>query len=83
MSSVRQVSDQTFYRKNGRWRDSSLVKQEADGKPFREIQFATKEYFELGQRLAKEGCQGTLALGGDILINLDGRMILVRGPVNQ
>jgi Ca-activated chloride channel family protein len=82
ITTVRQVSDQTFYRKNGRWVDGSLVKNEST-KPFREIQFGTEEYFNLAKRLAKDGRQGSLALGGDILINLDGRLILVRGPVTQ
>jgi Ca-activated chloride channel homolog len=80
ISSVRQVSDQTFYRKNGRWIDSSAVHQAAET-PFREIQFGSKEYDDLARKLVKEGRQGSLALGGDILINFEGRLLLVRGPV--
>jgi Ca-activated chloride channel family protein len=80
ITSVRQVSDQTFYRKNGRWVDSSAVDRADTAKPFREIQFGTQEYYDLAQRLAKEGRQGSLALGGDILINFEGRLLLVRGP---
>jgi Ca-activated chloride channel family protein len=82
VSSVRQISDQTFYRKNGRWVDSSAV-DERSPKPFREIQFGSKEYFDLAQRLTTEGRQGSLALGGDILINFEGRFILVHGPANK
>jgi Ca-activated chloride channel homolog len=83
ITSVRQVSDQTFYRKSGRWIDSSAVSQAATAKPFREIQFGSKEYDDLTQKLAKEGRQGSLALGGDILINFEGRLLLVRGPVTK
>jgi hypothetical protein len=82
VSSVRQISDQTFYRKNGRWVDSSAV-DERSPKPFREIQFGSKEYFDLAQRLTTEGRQGSLALGGDILINFEGRFILVHGTANK
>jgi Ca-activated chloride channel homolog len=80
ITSVRQVSDRTFYRKNGRWVDSSLVEHESAAQPSREIQFGTGEYFDLAERLAVQGRQGSLALGGEILINVDGRTILVRGP---
>ena len=82
-TSVRQVSDQTFYRKNGQWVDSSAVSKAAAAKPFREIQFGSQEYDDLTQKLVKDGRQGSLALGGDILINFEGRLILVRGPVTK
>ena len=79
ISSVRQVSDRTFYRKNGRWVDGSLVAHMSTAKPSREIRFGTGEYFALADRLAAQGRQGSLALGGDILLVVDGRLILVRG----
>jgi hypothetical protein len=83
ISSVRQVSDRTFYLKNGRWVDSQLVAREPTAQPSREVQFGTVEYFDLAERLAKQGRQGSLALGGDILIDVDGRSILVRGSASQ
>jgi Ca-activated chloride channel homolog len=82
-TSVRQVSDQTFYRKNGQWVDSSAVSKAAGAEPFREIQFGSREYDDLTQKLVKDGRQGSLALGGDILINFEGRLLLVRGPVTK
>ncbi len=78
--SVRQVADRTFYRKNSQWVDSDLVSQSMNTKPDREIHFGTKEYFGLAERLASDGRQGVLALGGDILIIVDGRLILITGP---
>ncbi len=83
ITSVRQVSDRTFYRKNGQWVDSGFVSQSSIAKPFREIGFGTEEYFDLVERLAAQGRQGSLALGGDILIMVDGRPILVRGPMGK
>jgi Ca-activated chloride channel family protein len=83
VTSVRQVSDRTYYRKNGQWLDSSLVARGSVVHPSHEIQFGTEEYFDLAQRLAAQGRQGSLALGGDILLVVDGRMILVRGPEAQ
>lgn len=83
ITSVRQVSDRTYYRKNGQWLDSSLAAHAPTASPSREIRFGTKEYFDLAERLASKGRQGILALGGDILIVVDGRLILVRSPEAQ
>ncbi|MBN1566890.1 MAG: VWA domain-containing protein [Acidobacteria bacterium] len=83
ITSVRQISDRTYYRKNGRWLDSSLVGNASTARPSQEIRFASKEYFDLSERLAAKGRQGSLALNGDILIVVDGRLILVRGPEAQ
>jgi Ca-activated chloride channel family protein len=83
VSSVRQVSDRTFYRKNGRWLDSGFVSKSLIAETYREIGFGTEEYFSLAERLAVQGRQGSLALGGDILIMVDGRPVLVRSPMNK
>jgi Ca-activated chloride channel family protein len=83
ITAVRQVSDRTFFLKNGRWVDSALVAQSSVVKPSREIRFGTGEYFDIAERLAAQGRQGSLALGDDTLIVVDGRPILVRSPAEQ
>jgi hypothetical protein len=80
IASVRQVADRTYYRKNGRWLDSILVEHASTAKPSKEIQFGSKEHLDLAERLAQQGRQGSLALGGDIFMVVDGVSIIVHGP---
>ena len=56
------------------------MSQSMDARPDSEIRFGTEEYFELADHLASDDRQGALALGGDILIIVDGRLILITGP---
>jgi len=79
VTSVRQVNDRAYYRRGSRWVDSRLVENESDhaGKAH-VIEFATKEYFELLEKLAEEHQQASVALEGDILLMVDNRAVLVR-----
>ena len=79
INTVQQVNDRAFYRKSGRWVDSRLVEKEREIKPSRVIEFGSDEYYQLAQRLARTGRQGSIALTGDILLEIDGETILVRG----
>jgi len=75
--SVRQSADQTLYRRGSRWVDARLLEQ-AESEPERVIEFASEEYFELVDRLAKENRQSVLAVEGDVYLLLDGRRTLIR-----
>jgi Ca-activated chloride channel family protein len=75
--SVRQAADQTFYRRGSRWIDARLLEQE-ESEPERVIEFASDEYFELADRLAKENRQSMLAVEGDVYLLLDGQRTLIR-----
>jgi Ca-activated chloride channel family protein len=83
ITSVRQVSDRTFYLKNNQWVDSNLVSHASAFKPSCVIHFGSKKYFDLAARLASQGRQGILALEGDILTVLDGHSILITGAAHQ
>ena len=78
ISTVQQVNDRAFYRRGKRWVDSRLVQKE-EVKPGRVIEFGTEEFYELALRLARSGRQGSISLEGDILLQVDGEAILVRG----
>jgi len=78
ITSVQQINDQAYYRRANRWVDSRLVQNEAQIKPNKTIEFGTKEFLELAQKLARESRQGSIALRGDILLLVDGDAILVR-----
>ena len=75
--SVLQNADQTLYRRGTRWVDAQLLDQ-AEEEPERTIEFASDEYFELANRLAKENRQSVLAVAGDIYLLLDGKRTLIR-----
>ena len=78
ITSVQQINDRAYYRKSGRWVDSELVEKESQIKPTRIIEFGTKEFIELAEKLAKDNRQGSIALRGDILLMIDGEAVLVR-----
>jgi len=78
VTTVQQVNDRAFYRKDGRWVDSRLVSKESLLKPDRVIEFGSDEFGELLTRLVKEGRQASIALQGDILMEMDGKTVLIR-----
>ena len=78
IATVQQINDQAYYRRANRWVDSRLVQKEAEVKPSRVIEFGSKEFIELAQKLARENRQGSIALRGDILLLVDGEPVLVR-----
>ena len=78
ITSVQQINDRAYYHRNGRWIDSDLVEKESQIKPTRIIEFGTKEFIELAEKLAKDNRQGSIALRGDILLMIDGEAVLVR-----
>ena len=75
--SVQQVNDRAFYRRGNRWVDSQLVEKQ-DAQPAREVDFGSEEFMDMARKLAKDGRQGTVALEGDILLEVDGESVLVR-----
>ncbi len=77
ITTVQQVSDRAFYRREGRWVDSRLVTKEDQIQPDRVIEFGSAEFRELAGRLARDGRQGSLALRGDILMLVGDELILV------
>lgn len=75
---VQQVSDRTFFQRGGCWIDSQAI---ADASkrllPDRIIAFGSTEYWELVDQLVREDRQGIASLGGEVLLRLDGRNVLI------
>jgi hypothetical protein len=44
------------------------------------IAFGSQEFRELAARLAHEGRQGSIALRGDVLLQVDGQPVLIQAP---
>jgi Ca-activated chloride channel family protein len=78
ISTVQQVNGDAYYRRGNQWTDSRLVAQAPAAPPARVIEFGSKEYFELAEKLAAENRQGSISLEGDILLMVDGQPVLIR-----
>jgi Ca-activated chloride channel family protein len=79
ITTVQNVADRTFFQRNNRWIDSTLLKFENE-KPDRTVEFGTPEYMKLAEDLARSNRQAALALGGDVLIQIGKERVLVKGP---
>ncbi|MEK7483915.1 MAG: VIT domain-containing protein [Planctomycetota bacterium] len=76
ITNVQQVNDCTFYQKDGCWVDSRVVEKEQI-KATRTIILGSPEFYELVQKLVQQGRQGCIALRGNILLSVDGELILI------
>jgi Ca-activated chloride channel homolog len=83
ITNVQQITDRTFFRRNERWVDSSLLEREKNLKPDQTIEFGTPEFYKLVDRLVQEGRQGILALSGEMLLMIDGKTVLIKVPAKE
>ncbi|HXQ68879.1 MAG TPA: VIT and VWA domain-containing protein [Pyrinomonadaceae bacterium] len=79
ITTVQQITDRTFFKRNNRWVDASALKNET-AKPDQVIEFGTPEFDKLVDRLIRDGRQGILALSGEMLLMIDGKTVLVKAP---
>ena len=79
ITSVQQITDRTFFKRNNRWVDASALKNEA-AKPDRVIEFGTPEFDKLVDQLLRDGREGILALSGEMLLMVDGKTVLIKAP---
>jgi len=83
IATVQQINDRAFYRRGNRWVESVLVDSEAQVKPTKVIEFGSKDFIELAQKLARVNRQGSIALGGDVLLLVDGESVLIKAPAEN
>ncbi len=83
ITNVQQITDRTFFRRNNRWVDASVLDRETTLKPDQTIEFGTTEFYQLVDRLVQQGRQGILALSGELLVVVDGKTILIKAPPKQ
>ena len=76
-TSVQQVGDRAFYQRNGTWIDSRVITN-AESTPDRVIDIGSPEFRRLAERLAEQGREGSVALRGSILLEVDGKMVLCK-----
>ncbi|MFN0059098.1 MAG: VWA domain-containing protein [Planctomycetota bacterium] len=79
---VQQIADRAFFRRNGRWTDSRLLDRTSaeSGSEIgaKIIEVGTPQHASLLDRLTSEKRQACLSLAGDILMLIDGEVLLVR-----
>ena len=79
ITTVQQITDRTFFKRNNRWVDSGALKNETV-KPDQVIEFGTPEFYKLVDQLLREGREGILALSGELLLVIDGKTVLIKTP---
>jgi Ca-activated chloride channel family protein len=79
ITTVQQITDRTFFKRNNRWVDANALKNEA-AKPDRVIEFGTPEFYKLVDQLVREGREGILALSGELLLVVEGKTVLIKAP---
>ena len=75
---VRQVGDRAFFKRDGYWVDSRLVARAEQEKPDEVVGPGSPRYRPLISRLIENGQQGVLSMGGDVVVELEGRAVLIR-----
>ena len=80
ITNVQQITDRTFFRRDNRWVDSSVLDREKNLKADRTVEFGTPEFYKLVDRLVSEGRQGILALSGEMVLSIDGKTVLIKAP---
>ena len=79
VQSVQQIASGAAFNRRGRWVQAELLEVE-DEEPDETVEFGSDRYFELARTLAGQGRQGMIAVRGDVLLDVNGRRVLVRGP---
>ena len=83
VGSIQPFNNRAYYCKGQRWIDSSIMaqgKKDSDIKIDKTIAFASKEYFELANQLTRLNQQGSLAMDGELLLQVDDLTILIQAP---
>jgi Ca-activated chloride channel homolog len=78
-TTVQQITDRTFFKRNNRWVDANALRKETV-KPDQVIEFGTPEFYKLVDQLLRDGREGILALSGELLLVIDGNTVLVKAP---
>jgi Ca-activated chloride channel family protein len=82
ITAVQQVCDRAFFKRGEQWIDSRLITAGQDESntitPDETIDFGSPEHIAILQALVEQNRQGVLSLNGDIILQYEGKSILVR-----
>ena len=79
ITTVQQITDRTFFKRNNRWVDANALKNES-AKPNRVVEVGSPEFYKLVDQLLRDGREGILALSGELLLVVDGKTVLIKAP---
>lgn len=86
-ASVQQVCDMAFFNRSGTWIDARLIRPEGENRQpvdhDEEVLFGSERHLDLVHCFAREGRQGALALEGRVLVEHEGKRILVRNDAHE
>jgi Ca-activated chloride channel family protein len=74
---VQQIVDRAFFKRGERWVDGRLL-DKPDAKPAREITVGSDEYKKMVEKLENQGRAGCVSLEGEILLQVDGEIVLIK-----
>jgi hypothetical protein len=78
---VKQCNDKTFIRDTNLWIETSLIDGEEEIiEPDQVVTFGTHEWQEVATELIETGRAAVLGLRGPVLLELDGRLVLICRP---
>lgn len=79
-TAIQQICDRAFFRRGDRWIDgNSVVNKRLDADE--RVVFGSDRYAALRQRLEAEGRAGVLSLRGELLLEVDGKNVLIEAPL--
>jgi Ca-activated chloride channel homolog len=78
VSRVQQVADQAFFQQGRRWVDSRVLNTRGGDQPDQTVTIGSPEFMTLVDRLTAQNRQGVLAMSGEILVNVDGKRVLIK-----
>jgi Ca-activated chloride channel family protein len=78
IATVEQRNDLAFFRRGQRWIDARLIAGPQGIRPHEVVDIGSPAHARLLRRLVGEGRQGALSLSGEILLQVDGRAVLVK-----
>ena len=82
-SRVQQVNDLAFFRKGSAWVDSRVYTVDGKPEPKRVAAFGSQEYSRIMEQLAASHRQGCASLRGDVMVLVEGELVLLEGPKVQ
>lgn len=76
VSTVQQINDRTFYKRGARWVDARIETVAPNRQPDHVLRVGSAEFLRLAERLAARNRQGAVALGGELMLEIDGEVYL-------
>jgi hypothetical protein len=78
VTSVQQVGNSAMFRRGNRWVDGRTAQRGDNVQPDRVVQFGTDDFERVVDQLVMENRQSVLAMGDEVLIELQGETVLIQ-----